>query len=269
MKEGMYRCLNMVLVCMSLILAGGISVYGQHSIEQQRSAFDKGNRDPKFLKEYVEALKVKGEKDELEKVLDCYLMSLPFEQRYTGENVTDFITYVKNWEAKSLLDVVENWDKLSLDDVQAQLIVQKIGQVGPTAVVTWKAEKHEFSDLKMPDFTLLQKSLSNSTIPVMRTERGLIDMWQSYVRNDVAGIIRDMKVWFSEPIKLNGIFDWVMFGDIGSYLLEECNLEQCKEVISMMTKALNDYNKNGSLSTVEKLKDDFVGKSMMLEMGEE
>lgn len=269
MKRIVCRYFGMMLVWVSLVVSGGLTVYGQNSIEQLKSEFDKGNRDTQFLKEYVEVLKAKGQADELGNVLDCYLMTLPFEQRYTNENVKDFITHVNGFETESLLDVVANWSKLSLNDEQKSAIVEKIDQLCPATVLNWNLKHKENPDLKMPDFSLLQRSLSNSAIPVGASKRALIGMWQSYCKKDIPRIIKDMKVLFSSSIEFHGMFDWVMFGYIGNYLLEESDLAQCKEVISLMEKALEDYSKNGDMFTVEKLKEDFVGKGMMLEMGEE
>lgn len=269
MRRVIFKCLRTMLVCVGMCVSGGVVVYGQDTIEQQKDEFDKGNRDSRFLKEYVDALKTKGQVDGLGRVLDCYLMSLPFELRYTSDNIADFITYVNGGEAQSLLDVVKNWGKLSLTDEQKKAIVGKIDQMCPIAVFTWFTAKEKNPDLKMPDFSLLQESLSNSTIPVTTSKRALINMWQSYCKKDISGIIDGMKMLFSSPIELNGILDWMLFGNIGNYLLEESDLAQCKEVITIMTKALADHDKKEELLTVEKLKEDFVGRSMMLEMGEE
>ena len=50
--------------------------------EQQKSEYARGNQEPKFLKEYIDALKADGQTDELNDVVDRYLMVLPLNERY-------------------------------------------------------------------------------------------------------------------------------------------------------------------------------------------
>lgn len=258
-----------MLASVCLLVSGGTSVHGQQTLEQQRSEFARGNRETKFLKAYTEALKAAGQTDALDTVVDCYLMSLPFEQRYTAEHVNDFVAHVRRADALSLLDIVEHWDRLALTDDQKSAIVAKIDQTCPGAVFAWVTGKENNPELEMPDFTLLHQALSRSALPLSVSKRALIAMWQSYCNRDVAGVIRELKTMFSKPVRFDGMFDWLMFGYVGNYLLEESDLPQCKEVIAVLEKAMDVPDKSMDLLTVEKLKDDFIGKSMMLEMGEE
>ena len=92
----------------------GQPVWAQNRVtEQQKVEYDKGNRDQKFLKEYIEALKADGQTEILNDVVDEYLMVLPLNERYSGGNLSDFVEYITHMNTKTIVDIIENWDKIS------------------------------------------------------------------------------------------------------------------------------------------------------------
>ena len=120
----MKRVIWFVLFCSIMIIQ---STYAQNKVtEQQKSEYAKGNRDRDFLKEYIEALKVDGQTEILNDVIDEYLMTLPFNERYVGENLSDFMEYVTRVDARTFIDIIKNWEKLSLSQEQADQVAVKV-----------------------------------------------------------------------------------------------------------------------------------------------
>ena len=76
---GMKKIVWFMFLCCIMV---GQPVWAQNKVtEQQKVEYDKGNRDQKFLKEYIEALKADGQTEILNDVVDEYLMVLPFAIR--------------------------------------------------------------------------------------------------------------------------------------------------------------------------------------------
>ena len=83
-----------VFLCCIMV---GQPVWAQNKVtEQQKVEYDKGNRDQKYLKEYIEALKADGQTEILNGVVDEYLMVLPL-------NATTKSPCSKSLSAKGLL----------------------------------------------------------------------------------------------------------------------------------------------------------------------
>ena len=113
-----------VFLCCIMV---GQPVWAQNRVtEQQKVEYDKGNRDQKFLKEYIEALKADGQTEILNDVVDEYLMVLPLNERYSGGNLSDFVEYITHMNTKTIVDIIENWDKISFTEEQADKIVEKM-----------------------------------------------------------------------------------------------------------------------------------------------
>lgn len=258
-------------MCTGMVCLTGMAAYAQKQVtEQQKSEFARGNRDTCFLREYMAALKADNATDEVGPVLDGYLMALPVAQRYTGENVKDFIEYVNRIDARSFVDIIEHWNRVSASDEQKKAVVEKIDFACTMALFNWFADQKSIQNGKRPDLTLIQQSLAKSSMPLSKTKKGLIEMWGFMGKRDVPALIDSMKRLFTGSLQMEMIFDWAVFGHISNCLLDEVNQAQCKEVINIMEKALNDYSDDSTITDVVKReKDNFEGKRMMLEMGEE
>lgn len=275
----MKRVIWFVLFCSIMIIQ---STYAQNKVtEQQKSEYAKGNRDRDFLKEYIEALKVDGQTEILNDVIDEYLMTLPFNERYVGKNLSDFMEYVTRVDARTFIDIIKNWEKLSLSQEQADQVAVKVDNICKMDLFNVMMEKKENGKKPAKDYTDLQTILKKSSIPISDMRHHMIDMWQYWRKNDVSGMIQVLGKMFgglgpSQEYEKNGtslsldvMFEGVVMGNMMNYVLEECNLDQCNQILEIMDHAIEKNGRAGCMEMFARMRDNFEGKKMMMEMGEE
>ena len=246
--------------------------------EQQKKEYEKGNRDRNFLKEYIVALMADGQTEMLNGAVDEYLMVLPLNERYTGENLADFMEYIIRVDARAFIDVIENWDKISLNREQADKVVEKIDNVCKMDLFNAVVKKGEEG---VKDYGVVQAVLQKSGIPISNTRRQMINMWQCWRVNNLAGMILALEkmVVKLDPIQkcgngvtsldLDTVFEGVVIGNMLNYMLEECDEEQCNQILEMLDQAIVKNGRDGFMEMFTKMRDNFEGKKMMMEMGEE
>ena len=260
----------------------GQPVWAQNRVtEQQKVEYDKSNRDPKFLKEYIEALKADGQTEILNGVVDEYLMVLPLNERYSGENLSDFIKYVVHMDAKVIVDIIENWDKLSFTEEQTDKIVEKIDYVCKMDLFQVIMKEREDGKSPIMDCSSLQIASKKSDVPISNVRRQAIEMWQYWQVKDIMGMIGAFENMFVESeasqkekagngvLDLETMFDGVILGSMVNYILEESNLEQCTKILDIMNLVVEKNDNSTFVDMIAKWKDNFEGKKMMIEMGEE
>lgn len=274
----MRRAILYVFLC--IITAGQVVTAQSKVTEQQKSEYAKGNQDPKFLKEYIEALKADGQEDALNDVVDRYLQVLSLDKRYDSENLTYFIAYVNKLDAKSFTDIIEYWGDIQLPEEQAGKIVEKINNV--CKMTFFQALFQERDGKECPDIDCvgLLTALKESKIPVPALRCQFIEMWQSWKEKKMDDMIRVFGQIVAQPSLQKGdkgengfqfdlMMDGAVLGSMMSYVLEECNLEQCTKVLEIMDQAIEKNGREGFWDMMGKIRDNFEGKKMMMEMGEE
>lgn len=260
----------------------GQPVWAQNRVtEQQKVEYDKGNRDQKFLKEYIEALKADGQTEILNDVVDEYLMVLPLNERYSGGNLSDFVEYITHMNTKTIVDIIENWDKISFTEEQADKIVEKIDNVCKMDLFQVIMKEREDEKGPIMDCSSLQTALRKSGIPVSNVRRQTIEMWQYWQVKDITGMIGAFENMFVESeaspkekagngvLDLETMFNGVILGSMVNYILEESNLEQCTKILDIMNLVVEKNDNSIFVDMIAKWKDNFEGKKMMIEMGEE
>ena len=70
-------------------------------------------------------------------------------------------------------------------------------------------------------------------------------------------------------LQLDLMFDGVVLGSMLNYILEECNFDQCSRMFEIMDRAIKKNGRTGLWELIGKSRDNFEGKKMMMEMGEE
>ena len=268
-----------VFLCCIMV---GQPVWAQNRVtEQQKVEYDKGNRDQKFLKEYIAALKADGQTEILNDVVDEYLMVLPLNERYSGGNLSDFVEYITHMNTKTIVDIIENWDKISFTEEQADKIVEKIDNVCKMDLFQVIMKEREDEKGPIMDCSSLQTALRKSGIPVSNVRRQTIEMWQYWQVKDITGMIGAFENMFVESeaspkekagngvLDLETMFDGVILGSMVNYILEESNLEQCTKILDIMNLVVEKNDNSIFVDMIAKWKDNFEGKKMMIEMGEE
>ena len=268
-----------VFLCCIMV---GQPVWAQNRVtEQQKVEYDKGNRDQKFLKEYIEALKADGQTEILNDVVDEYLMVLPLNERYSGGNLSDFVEYITHMNTKTIVDIIENWDKISFTEEQADKIVEKIDNVCKMDLFQVIMKEREDEKGPIMDCSSLRTALRKSGIPVSNVRRQTIEMWQYWQVKDITGMIGAFENMFVESeaspkekagngvLDLETMFDGVILGSMVNYILEESNLEQCTKILDIMNLVVEKNDNSIFVDMIAKWKDNFEGKKMMIEMGEE
>lgn len=264
-----------MLLC---ILTTGQGVNAQSRLtEQQKSEYAKGNQDPEFFKAYIDALKAGGQEDGLNDAADRYLMALRLEERYTEENLHYFLEDINSLQARSLTDIVEHWKDIRPTAARTAEIVKKINAVCQAAFL--QAFFQNGNDKPTPDVdcSSLLRALNASEIPVPETRRRLIEMWQNWRGKKTDDMIAALERIISlqengnkeEAPPFDPISDGIALGNMLNYILEECHLDQCSKMFAILDRAVEKNGREGFWDMIGRMRDDFEGKKMMMEMGEE
>ncbi|MBS7200140.1 MAG: hypothetical protein KH111_18700 [Bacteroidales bacterium] len=265
---------------MLFFMAIGQFVDAQNSvIEKQKIVCEKRNWNIEFLKKTITTLQEKGQMDSLSGIVDEYLMTLPVKERYTGDNLAYFLEYIKSLDASSLLSVIKDWENIPLNELQKEQIVKKIDNVCKT--ILFEALYRNNEEIKCPDVdcSSIQQMLKVSKVPVSRFRISLIDMWQGWRNQNVDDMIQAFRqIIFSESAEsangggvgqLDLMFDASILGYMFNFILEKCNLVQCSRMLEMIDSSVEKNGQEGLGDIVRKVRDNFEGKKMMIEMGEE
>lgn len=239
-------------------------------LNQLRTTFDSGERSVKFLENYWNALRPSTEADSLKsEVLNSYLLALSVDERYKVERLEDIINYVQNIEAGIFVDLVKHWDSLVVTDDLQKRLVEKIEQTFIESCFTQLTQDSEDTDYQLFLLNGLEESLKISSIPLSQYRVYSIMLWNSFVRKKINECVNNMvQLLGVEKLAWNGMYDFMILGVIANYILENCTLEQCEQMISafdncMVKNGLEDY------TWLKDMKNCFEGKKMMIEMGEE
>jgi len=243
--------------------------------EAQRNEYAKGNRNPVFLKEYIDALKVGGgDGKELEGVVECYLLSLSQEERYELANWGYFVEGINSLDSKVLVDVLRCWKSLTVE--QQREVVNKVD-------VTYRRECFQSlfvekrNENRPPiDCSEILAALKEYKIPVSAVRICLMEMWEAWGKEDMNRMVTDFEKLLALPIVTQGenasfdmMQDWVILGSMLNYMLERCTFDQCTKLLDVMNIAVKQYDNDAFGDMLGKIRDDFEGKKMMMELGEE
>lgn len=272
-----------IVYCLILCFVGlGQFAKAQSKVtEQQKTEYAKGNQDPKFLKEYLEALKADGQEDALNEAADRYLMVIPLNERYTDENLTYFLEYINDLNAKSFTGVIEHWGDIHLTGEQVKKVVEKINDVCKTTLFQSLFREREGIECPDVDCSLVMSALEKSKIPVPEVRRRFIEIWQNWREKKIDNMIRAFEQLVSYPIVTGGdekngnnfqvdlMLDGILLGNVMNYILEKCNFDQCSRMFKIMDQAIEKNGRDGFWDMIGRSRDNFEGKKMMMEMGEE
>jgi hypothetical protein len=272
-----------IVYCLILCFVGlGQFAKAQSKVtEQQKTEYTKGNQDPKFLKAYIEALKADGQEDALNEAVDRYLMVIPLNERYARENLAYFLEYINDLSAKSFTDVIEHWGDIHLTGEQAEKVAGKINEVCKTTFFQSLFREREGIECPDVDCSSLVAALEKSEIPVPRVRRRFVEMWQNWKEKKVDHMIVAFEQLISYPLviqvdekagndfQVDLMMDGVVLGNVMNYILEKCNFDQCSKMFKIMDQAIEKNGRDGFWDMIGKSRDNFEGKKMMMEMGEE
>lgn len=206
--------------------------------------FAAGNRKPEFLKEYVGNLKANPENGNIEEVLDCYLMSLPLEQRYRDENLNDFIHYTTGVTARSLGDIIKNWEKITLTAEQRDAVVKMVQTNSMKVFANYYFQKKK--KVPTPDYNSLIEALEDSGFPMPEKYLILFRAWELNKRKDVRGMMKEMLPVLGKLAQVKDIQEMSMRNYLLNELLEQTDIEQCRRLENEMNR-LAEKDSVGSL----------------------
>lgn len=229
------------------------------TVDPFQREFAAGNRNPKFLKEYVENLKVDPENGNMEDVLDGYLMSLPLEQRYSDENLNDLIRYVTGVSARAFGDIIGNWEKITLTTEQRESVVKLIQTNSMKIFADYYFRKRKKTPA--PDYSLLVAALKDSEFPLPKAYLALLRAWELNKQKDVQGMMHEMLPVLGELARMENMQEMSMRNYLLSELLEQTSLEQCRVLENEMTR-LAAENGIGSLGG---FRSNVEGRGILLE----
>ena len=239
--------------------------WGQANVlEQQKKEFEQGKRDIDFLASYIANLKESKDRQALSRALDCYIVLLPAEQRYTEQCVQDFINYIDYQESQVCLDYIKNWDKLNLREEQVKQMGPKMEVMILWPVFHWMTSPAEKKPIQ-PDceevVLLLDKGNVSAVSPTCKT---LLEMWQLYKRKDIDKMVKLFVGMLQSGWTVSGIVDTSVIGYLANYLLEETNVSQAREIQSVLENLLKDDSlEKSKVGLLKGWNDDFTGKVLL------
>lgn len=243
--------------------------------DSQRNEYAKGNRNPVFLKEYIDALKLEGiEGKELEGIVEYYLLSLSQEERYTLSNWGYFIEDINSLESKVLIDVLRCWESLTVE--QQRVVVNKVDEICRRVCFQSLFLEKRSENRQDIDCSEILAVLKECKISVYAVRICLMEMWEAWRMENMNKMVMDFEKLLTLPIVMQGenvtfdmMHDWVILGNMLNYMLENCTFEQCVKLLDVMNASVEQHDNDGFGDMLGKIRDDFEGKKIMMELGEE
>lgn len=201
-----------------------------------------------------------------EKNVDSCLMILPLEQRYKGENLDRFIRGIEGIEAQSFIALLENWQDLSFTTEEQKKLLEKIeGNINLALLSYCSQEEDEDQQISFSDITPYLIAGKVPVCPVFFYNLNFIKLWTG---RDVDGVLAEVDRMIRGGLMAQSIYDWLVLGKVLEFVLDHSDKEHCQKAIKILDNALNQKT-DQDLFVLKKVRDNFEGKMMLIEMGEE
>lgn len=133
------------ILLITLLLCIVSPLLAQSDVEQLSKRYEAGERDPKFVKEYVEVLKQKKMVSKIETVADIYLMQCPLNERYIGFDLEVFNMGINLYNQISYRELIDNWNSC-VNDANIGSIEKKIKNIYSAGLWRSTFEKKNLSE---------------------------------------------------------------------------------------------------------------------------
>lgn len=197
---------------------------------------------------------------------DSCLIQVPLELRYKGENLEKFLNGIDGVEAVSFVELLKNWPKLSFSVEEQQRILDKVEGNISQSLFAYIAQEVEKQDRR--EFSDIYSLLKFSQVPVRSVTLYNLDYIRLKSKGDVEGLITKLNEMVQEGLCPGTMIDWVALGHILEYVLDKTDLIQSRKMFEISGMALKQHPDRDFLPW-KKARENFEGKIMLMEMGEE
>lgn len=197
--------------------------------------------------------------------VDSCLMALPLEQRYTGEALEKFIDGFEGVETVVFTDLLKNWKNLKLTEAEQKRLTGKVEENIVQTIFLYCLQEQP---TEQPVFSEVYTLVEASGIPLSDLVKHNLKFTGALQKKDLLGCISEIQYIAQVNMLGDTMQDWLVIGKVLGFVLEEADLAQSKVMLRTLDEIL-EKRKGQDLFSIKKIRDDFEGKIMLIEMGEE
>lgn len=176
-----------------------------------------------------------------------------------GKEVADKCT-----DSVEIVGLLRNWNNLSTAEERQQLAEKAERNIRETLFLYCLQD----STTEQPPFSEIHTLIEQSGIPVHAMTKHNVELAGFYQKKDVPGSVEAIRHITRTDLPNTTMQDWFVLGKILNFILTEADLSQCKVMLRLLDELLGEEEKQ-ELLTLKKIRDNFEGKIMLIEMGEE
>lgn len=176
-----------------------------------------------------------------------------------GKEVSDKCT-----DSIEIVGLLKNWNNLPTAEEQQQLTENIEKNIRETLFLYCLQD----STTERPPFSEIHILIEQAGIPVHAMTKHNLELAGFFQKKDVPGSVEAIRHITRTDLPNATIQDWFVLGKILNFILTEADLSQCKVMLRLLDELLGEEERQ-ELLTLKKIRDNFEGKIMLIEMGEE
>lgn len=230
----------------------------QEKLKEYKSRYAKGERDRKFMREYVSFLQEKRRVSDLEKVADEYLQTVPFKKRYTGENFKIFTSGVRDCDAVSFKDLVAGWERVRENREELSVHVENVYKL---FLMQNRLKKQQ---LPAGAVSRVKEDLEKVQSPNKDFCLTLLDMCVATDQGDDDAVVRLLRERIS-PGNMKQWNSWdvlVIISPALGFVLESADKVRCEEMMAMLKPYVDPKDKSSLFNSSYQ---NFEGKLLLFD----
>lgn len=190
---------------------------------------------------------------------DGCLRLLPLIQSQ-GKNVAD-----QSADSVGIIGLLKDWNRQQPTAEEQKRLAEKIDGDISQALFLYCLQD---SVTKQPPFSEIHTLVGQSGIPVRAMTGHNLALTVFLQQKDLQGSIEAVRRVTRTDLSAATMQDWFVFGKVLNFILAEADLSQSKVMFRLLDELAGEEERQ-ELLTLKKLRDNFEGKIMLIEMGEE
>lgn len=186
-------------------------------------------------------------------------MRLSEKQRYE-EKVTDRLA-----DTMESIGLLRNWNNQQPATEEQKQLAEKIEGDIRQALFLYCLQD---SVTEQPPFSEIRALVEQSGIPVRALTKHNLELTAFFQRKDLPGSMEAARHIAKADLSAATMQDWIVLGKTLNFILTEADLSQSKAMLQLLDKLL-EGEERPEFFTLKKIRENFEGKIMLIEMGEE
>ena len=164
-----------------------------------------------------------------------------------------------------IIDLLNDWNRQKLTAEEQKQWTEKIeGDIRQALFLCCLQD----SVAKQPSFSEIHTLVCHSGIPVRAMTRHTLELTGFSQKQDLQASIEAVRHIARADLSDATMQDWFILGKGLNFILTEADLSQSKVMLRLLDELLGEEERQEWL-TLKKIRDNFEGKIMLIEMGEE